>query len=259
MVVVLPRGRRGSLPDRQLLGRDRGVRRDRQRQRHRPDQAGSFSGPCIGTAADVVDDDGPAGPRRGRRAGHPRTAARNDPRLLARRGAATRRRTGRGSPASGSTATGRSSTRTASGTSRAARDDTLKVAGKRVGPAEVESAAVSPTPRSLEAAAIGVPHDDQGRGRRRARASCARRGRRRRRSARRSAATVVARARQAAQARGRGGRAGAAQDPLGQGHAPGDPGGLAGPRPGRPVRRSTTRATLDDDPRASRPIRRSGG
>ena len=40
-------------------------------------------------------------------------------------------------------------------------DDTLKVAGKRVGPAEVESAAVS-HPAVLEAAAIGVPHDIKG-------------------------------------------------------------------------------------------------
>ena len=40
-------------------------------------------------------------------------------------------------------------------------------------------------------------------------------------------------ARQAAQARGRGGRPGPAQDPLRQGHAPGGPGRLAGPGPGR--------------------------
>ena len=40
-------------------------------------------------------------------------------------------------------------------------DDTLKVAGKRVGPAEVESAAVS-HPAVLEAAAIGVPHTVKG-------------------------------------------------------------------------------------------------
>ena len=40
-------------------------------------------------------------------------------------------------------------------------DDTLKVAGKRVGPAEVESAAVA-HPAVLEAAAIGVPHDIKG-------------------------------------------------------------------------------------------------
>jgi acetyl-CoA synthetase len=40
-------------------------------------------------------------------------------------------------------------------------DDTLKVAGKRVGPAEVESAAVA-HPAVLEAAAVGVPHDIKG-------------------------------------------------------------------------------------------------
>ena len=40
-------------------------------------------------------------------------------------------------------------------------DDTLKIAGKRVGPAEVESAAVS-HPAVLEAAAIGVPHEIKG-------------------------------------------------------------------------------------------------
>jgi acetyl-CoA synthetase len=40
-------------------------------------------------------------------------------------------------------------------------DDTLKVAGKRVGPAEVESAAVT-HPAVREAAAIGVPHEVKG-------------------------------------------------------------------------------------------------
>lgn len=40
-------------------------------------------------------------------------------------------------------------------------DDTLKVAGKRVGPAEVESAAVS-HPGVVEAAAIGIPHAIKG-------------------------------------------------------------------------------------------------
>lgn len=42
-------------------------------------------------------------------------------------------------------------------------DDTIKVAGKRVGPAEVESAAVS-HPMVSEAAAIGVPHELKGEG-----------------------------------------------------------------------------------------------
>jgi acetyl-CoA synthetase len=40
-------------------------------------------------------------------------------------------------------------------------DDTLKVAGKRVGPAEVESAAVA-HPAVVEAAAVGVPHEIKG-------------------------------------------------------------------------------------------------
>ncbi len=40
-------------------------------------------------------------------------------------------------------------------------DDTLKIAGKRVGPAEVESAAVA-HPSVVEAAAVGIPHDVKG-------------------------------------------------------------------------------------------------
>lgn len=40
-------------------------------------------------------------------------------------------------------------------------DDTLKIAGKRVGPAEIESAAVA-HPAVKEAAAIGVPHEVKG-------------------------------------------------------------------------------------------------
>ena len=43
-----------------------------------------------------------------------------------------------------------------SGTFSAARDDTIKVAGKRLGPAEVESVLVA-HPAVSEAAAIGVP------------------------------------------------------------------------------------------------------
>ena len=44
---------------------------------------------------------------------------------------------------------------------RGRSDDTLKVAGKRIGPAEVESAAVA-HPAVQEAAAIGLPHDVKG-------------------------------------------------------------------------------------------------
>src|SRR5207302_3318715 len=40
-------------------------------------------------------------------------------------------------------------------------DDTLNIAGKRIGPAELESAAVS-HPSVAEAAAVGVPHEVKG-------------------------------------------------------------------------------------------------
>ncbi len=40
-------------------------------------------------------------------------------------------------------------------------DDTLNIAGKRIGPAEIESAAVA-HPAVAEAAAIGVPHEVKG-------------------------------------------------------------------------------------------------
>jgi acetyl-CoA synthetase len=40
-------------------------------------------------------------------------------------------------------------------------DDTLNLAGKRIGPAEIESAAVS-HPAVAEAAAVGVPHEIKG-------------------------------------------------------------------------------------------------
>ena len=53
------------------------------------------------------------------------------------------------------------STRTATGTCTAARDDTLNIAGKRIGPAEFESAAVG-HPAVAEACAIGVPDDVKG-------------------------------------------------------------------------------------------------
>ena len=125
-----------------------------------PIKPASFSGPCIGTAADVVDDGG--SPVRGRvgelviRAPLPgmtrgfwRDPERYEETYWSR---------WPGLWAHGDWAEvdkdgfwyihGRS-------------DDTLKVAGKRVGPAEVESAAVA-HPAVLEAAAIGVPHEIKG-------------------------------------------------------------------------------------------------
>jgi acetyl-CoA synthetase len=125
-----------------------------------PIKPASFSGPCIGTAADVVDDAsapvrGKVGelviraPLPGMTRGFWRDAARYEETYWSR---------WPGLWAHGDWASidadgfwyihGRS-------------DDTLKVAGKRVGPAEVESAAVA-HPSVLEAAAIGVPHEIKG-------------------------------------------------------------------------------------------------
>jgi acetyl-CoA synthetase len=120
----------------------------------------SFSGPCIGTAADVVDESG--APIRGAvgelaiRAPLPGMTRGfwND---------RTRYEEAYWSRWPGVWAHGDWASIDADGFwyIHGRSDDTLKVAGKRVGPAEVESAAVS-HPAVLEAAAIGVPHDIKG-------------------------------------------------------------------------------------------------
>jgi acetyl-CoA synthetase len=125
-----------------------------------PIKPASFSGPCIGTAADVVDDAGEPvrgkvgelvirAPMPGMTRGFWRDRERYEeaywsrwPRLWAHGDWAEI------DPDGFWYIHGRS-------------DDTLKVAGKRVGPAEVESAAVA-HPSVLEAAAIGVPHEIKG-------------------------------------------------------------------------------------------------
>ena len=125
-----------------------------------PIKPASFSGPCIGTAGDVVDDAGDPvrgkvgelvirAPMPGMTRGFWRDRERYEETYWSR---------WPGLWAHGDWAEidadgfwyihGRS-------------DDTLKVAGKRVGPAEVESAAVA-HPSVLEAAAIGVPHEIKG-------------------------------------------------------------------------------------------------
>ena len=125
-----------------------------------PIKPASFSGPCIGTAADVVDETGAPvrgavgelvirAPLPGMTRGFWNDRSRYEEAYWSR---------WPGIWAHGDWASidadgfwfihGRS-------------DDTLKVAGKRVGPAEVESAAVS-HPAVLEAAAIGVPHEIKG-------------------------------------------------------------------------------------------------
>ena len=209
-----------------------------------PIKPASFSGPCIGTAADVVDEAGQPGARRGRRAGHPGADAGHDPRLLARRRGRYEATYWARLPGDvGPRRLGQRSTRTASGTSTAA-----------------------PTTRSRS------PASGSGRPRSRAPRSRTRRSSRRRRSASRTRsrarwsscscvlrpgetrrpgapggdrpATVAGQLGKPLKPERVGGRPGAAQDPLGQGHAAGDPGGLARARPGRPVgaRRSARRS-----------------
>ena len=147
----------GAAADRELLGRHG------DRRRHRRLLAGPAHPAHVVQRAVPRDGrgrrrpDGRIAARRRRRARDPDAVAGDDPRLLGRRRrSATSRRTGGACPGlwiHGDWALvddegfwyllGRS-------------DDTLKVAGKRVGPAEVEAAAVAHPP-VVEAAAIGVP------------------------------------------------------------------------------------------------------
>jgi acetyl-CoA synthetase len=125
-----------------------------------PIKPASFSGPCIGTAADVVDDSGRPvrgavgelvirAPLPGMTRGFWHDRSRYEETYWSRW--------------PGIWAHGDWASIDADGFwyIQGRSDDTLKVAGKRVGPAEVESAAVS-HPAVLEAAAIGVPHEIKG-------------------------------------------------------------------------------------------------
>ena len=126
-----------------------------------PIKPASFSGPCIGTAADVVDEAG--APVRGSvgelvirtpMPGMTRGFWRDDE---------GRYESTYWSRIPGTWVHGDWASIDADGFwyIHGRSDDTLKIAGKRVGPAEVESAAVS-HPAVLEAAAIGVPHEIKG-------------------------------------------------------------------------------------------------
>ena len=120
----------------------------------------AFSGPCIGTAADVVDDVGRPlhgavgelvirAPLPGMTRGFWRDPARYEETYWSRFPGIWVHGDWARIDADGHWyILGRS-------------DDTLKIAGKRVGPAEVESAAVG-HPAVLEAAAIGIPHEIKG-------------------------------------------------------------------------------------------------
>jgi acetyl-CoA synthetase len=125
-----------------------------------PIKPASFSGPCIGTAADVVDDDGSA--IRGR-VGELVIRAPLPGMTRGFWGDRERYEEAYWSRWPGMWAHGDWASIDADGFwfIHGRSDDTLKVAGKRVGPAEVESAAVG-HPSVLEAAAIGVPHEIKG-------------------------------------------------------------------------------------------------
>ena len=126
-----------------------------------PIKPASFSGPCIGTAADVVDQTGRSVRGevgelviRAPMPGMTRGFWRDDE---------GRYETTYWSRFPGTWVHGDWASVDADGFwyIHGRSDDTLKIAGKRVGPAEVESAAVS-HPAVLEAAAIGVPHEIKG-------------------------------------------------------------------------------------------------
>jgi acetyl-CoA synthetase len=125
-----------------------------------PIKPASFSGPCIGTAADVVDDAG--APVRGR-VGELVIRAPLPGMTRGFWGDRERYESTYWSRWPGLWAHGDWASIDADGFwyIHGRSDDTLKVAGKRVGPAEVESAAVG-HPAVLEAAAIGVPHEIKG-------------------------------------------------------------------------------------------------
>ena len=86
---------------------------------------------------------------------------RHDARLLARPRASTSRRTGRGCPGVWVHGDWASVDEDGFWFLHGRSDDTLNIAGKRIGPAELESAAVG-HPAVREAAAIGVPHAVKG-------------------------------------------------------------------------------------------------
>ncbi len=125
-----------------------------------PIKPASFSGPCIGTAADVVDEAGV--PVRGR-VGELVIRAPLPGMTRGFWGDRERYEEAYWSRWPGLWAHGDWASIDDDGFwfIHGRSDDTLKVAGKRVGPAEVESAAVA-HPAVLEAAAIGVPHPVKG-------------------------------------------------------------------------------------------------
>ena len=153
--------RRRPAADRELHGRHRGQRRDpRQRPRSGPSGRRRSTARASGWRPTSSTATG-AAPRRRRRARDPGAVARDDARVLGR--PTTKRYLDaywRAIPDLWIHGDWAGSTPMALVPPRPC-DDTLKVAGKRVGPAEVEAAAVA-HPAVVEAAAIGVPDELKG-------------------------------------------------------------------------------------------------
>ena len=121
----------------------------------------SLGGPALGMAVDVFDDARQAAARRGRRARLHEAVAGHDARPLQGPRALPRDVLVSAGPTCGCTATGRRSTTDGDWFLHGRSDDTIKVAGKRLGPAEVEWRLVS-HPAVVEAAAVGVPDELKG-------------------------------------------------------------------------------------------------
>ena len=192
----------------------------------------SFAGPIPGMAAEVLRRRRPSGARAGGRAGRHAAMARDDRRASGRTPRATRRLTGRAGRTCGRMATGPSSTRTASGSSTAARTTRSRSRASGWGP-----------PRWSRCWSVIR------RSRRRPPSACRTRSRARRWSAsrccapgRRSEPLRAELIEKVVQAMGKAIKpervlfaARAAQDPQRQDHAPGDPRDLPGQGARRPL------------------------
>ena len=112
-------------------------------------------------AVDVFDDDGKPRAGRGRRAGVHQAVAGHDPGPLQRPRALPRDVLDPLARRVGARRLGDRGRRRRRWYLHGRSDDTIKVAGKRLGPAEVESALVS-HPAVVEAAAVGMPDEVKG-------------------------------------------------------------------------------------------------
>ena len=163
VAVGVRRRRRWPPADRQLLRRDGDRRRDRRVLAPPADPADLVQRAVRRDGGGHRGLGRPAGPRRGRRARDPGALAGDDPRVLgrARTTSATSRPTGGAVPELWIHGDWAATDADGYWYIHGRSDDTLKVAGKRVGPAEVEACAVA-HPAVVAAAAIGVPDELKG-------------------------------------------------------------------------------------------------